>query len=253
MATTTNKPATPAKGTTAATPATVPPVNKSRHLQMMAVRGKTEDRLVADLVTDGLASNAGTAIRFAEPEHGDVSLTDLVASLREQGEAVNRGDLAAAERMLLAQAVALNTVFSEMARVAHLNLFKAPEWADRYLRLALKAQGQSRATVETLATIKNPPVVFARQANINNGGQQQVNNGVVQSSNVSANAPQDRGLVSGGASEPACGEISAIEPNKLLEASDGEQLDPRAQSASGGAHSDLAPVERLNRPQERSR
>jgi hypothetical protein len=32
-------------------------------------------------------------------------------------------------------------------------------------------------TLETLATIKNPPVVYARQANINNGGQQQVNNG----------------------------------------------------------------------------
>jgi hypothetical protein len=44
------------------------------------------------------------------------------------------------------------------------------------MRLALRAQGQCRATLETLAAIKNPPVVFARQANINNGGQQQVNN-----------------------------------------------------------------------------
>jgi len=48
---------------------------------------------------------------------------------------------------------------------------------ETYLRLALKAQAQSRATLETLAAIKNPPVVFARQANINHGGQQQVNNG----------------------------------------------------------------------------
>ena len=46
---------------------------------------------------------------------------------------------------------------------------------DRYMRLALKAQGQCRATLETLATIKNPPVVFARQANIAQGPQQ-VNN-----------------------------------------------------------------------------
>ena len=43
------------------------------------------------------------------------------------------------------------------------------------MRLALKAQGQCRATLETLATIKNPPVVFARQANIAQGPQQ-VNN-----------------------------------------------------------------------------
>ena len=50
--------------------------------------------------------------------------------------------------------------------------------ADRYMRLALKAQGQCRATVETLALLKNPPV-FARQANIA-GGAQLVNNGTIQ-------------------------------------------------------------------------
>ena len=42
------------------------------------------------------------------------------------------------------------------------------------MRMAMKAQNQCRMTLETLATIKNPPVVFAKQANINNGGQQQV-------------------------------------------------------------------------------
>ena len=48
--------------------------------------------------------------------------------------------------------------------------------AETYVRLALKAQAQCRATLETLATIKNPPVVYARQANIA-AGRQQVNNG----------------------------------------------------------------------------
>jgi hypothetical protein len=46
------------------------------------------------------------------------------------------------------------------------------------MRMAMRAQNQCRMTLETLATIKNPPVVYAKQANINNGGQQQVNNGV---------------------------------------------------------------------------
>ncbi len=50
---------------------------------------------------------------------------------------------------------------------------------DRYLRLALKAQSQCRATLETLATIKNPPAVFARQANIAHGPQQVNNNGMM--------------------------------------------------------------------------
>ena len=45
-----------------------------------------------------------------------------------------------------------------------------------YLRLALKAQSQCRATLATLAAVKNPqPVAFVRQANIAHGPQQ-VNN-----------------------------------------------------------------------------
>jgi hypothetical protein len=43
------------------------------------------------------------------------------------------------------------------------------------MQMVLKAQSQCRATLKTLATIKNPPVVFARQANIAQGPQQ-VNN-----------------------------------------------------------------------------
>lgn len=39
-------------------------------------------------------------------------------------------------------------------------------------RMALKAQNQCRMTLETLATIENPPVVFARQANVTTGPQQ---------------------------------------------------------------------------------
>jgi len=47
---------------------------------------------------------------------------------------------------------------------------------DRYLELALRAQSQSRATWDALATIKNPPVAgYVRQANIAHGPQQ-VNN-----------------------------------------------------------------------------
>lgn len=173
----TAKTSKPAKVKDAPVPADVTPLDKTRHLQVLRDPSKTEDRQFADLVSDGLASNASTAIRFIKQEHGDVSLTALVASLRDQGEAVNRGDLAASERMLSAQAVALNAVFCEMARRAALNMGEHLGATESYMRLALKAQSQSRATVETLAAIKNPPVVFARQANINNGGQQQVNNG----------------------------------------------------------------------------
>ena len=47
------------------------------------------------------------------------------------------------------------------------------------MRMALKAQNQCRMTLETLSNIKNPPVIFAKQANFSGGGHQQVNNGVL--------------------------------------------------------------------------
>ncbi len=77
--------------------------------------------------------------------------------------------------MLLTQAQTLDTVFHKLARLAGSN-FSNLEAADTFMRLALRAQSQCRATLETLAVIKNPTTVaFVRQANIANGPQQ-VNN-----------------------------------------------------------------------------
>lgn len=162
--------------TKSAAPAAPALVEKSRRLEIQAVPGKTDDRQISDLISEGIATNASTAIRFIGYDHAEVSLTDMVASLKEQGQAVNRGDMAGAERMLSAQAVALNAMFAELARRAALNMGQHLDVTDRYLRLALKAQSQSRATIETLAAIKNPPTVFARQMNVAHGPQQ-VNNG----------------------------------------------------------------------------
>lgn len=81
------------------------------------------------------------------------------------------------ETLLTCQVVALNTIFTELVRRSALNMGEYLDASERYLRLALKAQNQCRSTLETLAAIKNPPVVFAKQANINQGnGNQQVNN-----------------------------------------------------------------------------
>lgn len=150
-------------------------VDKSRFLEVPARPGVSEGRLMADVATDGIASNASTAIAFLRNEQPGLSLTDMVCSLQEQGRRVNGNDFAAQEQMLNAQANALNTVFAELCRRAALNMGEYPDATDRYLRLAFKAQSQCRATVETLAAIKNPPV-FTRQANIAHGPQQ-VNNG----------------------------------------------------------------------------
>ncbi len=214
----------------------LPTVDKSRTLELGCKDGESVDRATARMLALGTVPNAATVIAFSQTQFTDLSLTDLALALREQGEAVNRGDMNAAERMLTGQAVALNAVFAELARRAALNMGTHLEAADKYLRLALKAQAQSRATIETLAAIKNPPVVFARQANINNGGQQQVNNGAVSEP------------VRAGASAHA--ENSDSTQNELLEANNGEGLDTGAQGAAGRGHQGLAPVGSFNGPKD---
>lgn len=163
------------------TPTKRAPAAPSRKPMTMDVQlkpGETQDRAIAGMVGRGLITNASTAVRYLQGDHGELSLMDMARELREQGDAINCGDFAVSERMLNAQAVALNMMFAELARRAALNMGEYIGAAETYMRLALKAQSQCRTTIETLAAMKNPPIVFARQANIANGPQQ-VNNGEV--------------------------------------------------------------------------
>ena len=147
-----------------------------RHV--VKVTGAVVDReqLLADLTTEGVFTNAVLLQSFSKNVIGDIGLTETMLSLRAAIKEVGNGDLRSVEAILIGQAGALNAMFSELARCAGLNMGEHLGATETYMRLALKAQGQCRATLETLAAIKNPPVVYARQANISHGPQQ-VNNG----------------------------------------------------------------------------
>ena len=135
---------------------------------------------------------------------GGIDVPSLTDVLRDQAAAVNRGELNHVEAMLMNQATALQSLFARLAERGMSCDTIVPFEAN--LRMALRAQSQCRATLETLAAIKNPPVVFAKQANINQGnGNQQVNNGIP-------------------ASATHAGEI-INQPNELLEAQHGERMD----------------------------
>ena len=169
----------------------------------------------------------------ADKSAGYESVTDLpglMAILREQGEAVNAGNLAQAEAMLMNQATTLQTVFARLVERGMGCTDVVPFEAN--LRMGLRAQSQCRATLETLAAIKNPSsVAFVRQANIVHGPQQ-VNNGP-----PALSRPRE----------------NEITPSKLLEARDGERLDTRAASAAIGANSELETVGAFNRPKDGNR
>jgi len=210
-------------------PVAVAQVDKSRFLEIGRGRTESEDRAVARVLSDSLVTNASTAIRFLHAEHPGLSLNDMVHELREQGQAINRGDLAMSERMLNAQSMTLNSIFIEMARRSALNMGEHLEASDRYMRLALKAQAQCRATVETLSEMKNPhAVAFVKQANIANGAQQ-INNGLT-STHPSARAKESRSL-----------------PIKQLEQQHVERMDTGAKGSASGANSDMATVGTVHR------
>jgi hypothetical protein len=132
--------------------------------------------------------------------------------------------------MLVAQSLTLDALFNKLIARAMANseagYLNATE---TYLRLALRAQSQARATGETLGALKKPPgVAFVRQANIAHGPQQ-VNNSPQP---VSADASHAREIKN--------------QPNKLLEQTNGERLEFGAKDATSGADPCLETVAAVN-------
>lgn len=173
---------------------------------------------------------AAVTLKDYGKSYGDLDLSGLIDALTVQTVAANDGDLGRGEAMLTAQAHVLDAIFNNLARRAINSEYM--ENLDRYLKLALRAQSQCRATWETLSTMKNPPMVgYVRQANIAHG-HQQVNN-----------AP------------PTAGDTSHARENtnlqnKLLEENDGERLDFGAAGATGRADPAMVPLGKGDRTKD---
>lgn len=114
----------------------------------------------------------------------ELEVPDLITEMKKAGDEAVAGDMGRVERMLANQLLTLDALFNNLAQRAHRqDTFKGIEVLTR---LALKAQGQARATAETLSVIKNP-TTFIRQANIAHG-HQQVNNAPLPASIAQARA-----------------------------------------------------------------
>lgn len=82
------------------------------------------------------------------------------------------GDLRSASHMLTAQALTLDAVFTDLLQRSSLNSRDYPHAAERYMRLALKAQAHSRATIEALAKLHQPREQTVKHVHIDNRGGQ---------------------------------------------------------------------------------
>lgn len=80
------------------------------------------------------------------------------------------GDRVASSELLTAQALSLDSIYTEYARIALVNIQNA-DASERYMRLALKAQSNARATLEALAKLHQPREQTVRHVHVNDGGQ----------------------------------------------------------------------------------
>ena len=140
-----------------------------------AKEGNGQDQVMAHKVLNPECLSAALVCTYYG---GALEMNAVLQELITQSGEVHRGDMKRPEAILVSQAHALNSLFVALACASHENMGGGHcDAADRYLRLALKAQSQCRATLETLAAIKNPPACsIAQQANVTTGPQQ-INNG----------------------------------------------------------------------------
>jgi hypothetical protein len=186
------------------------------------------ERVGAQLAAPELA--AWRVIAAAEKTSGLGEIIDtpgMLAALRAQGAAINAGNMNRVEAMLVNQATALQTLFVRLAERG-LAQDSLPQY-EAHMRLALKAQAQSRATLDTLTNVRNGPVIYARQANVAAGAPMQVNNEL-----------------------PAHAGARQIEnpPNQLLEPPADDRMDARTPSSAGACDQPMEAVEAKHRAED---
>jgi len=198
-------------------------VESNNNLQLtLRHENDTETAAIAAALTNPAMNSAGTIQRL----DAQLNVNALVSELTSQIAAVNGGNMQRPEAMLFAQAETLEGLFHFLVRQA-LGQDRLPQY-ETHMRLALKAQSQSRATLEALAEIKNPrSVAFVKQANI--ATNQQVNNG----DNITL--------------RPGARTRENEKPqNKLLRDTKHETLDARRTRTTSGVNSPMEAVGAVN-------
>jgi hypothetical protein len=141
------------------------------NLTIVSEPGKSEGRGRADVALCAAANGMAATRLFARGTFGDLPIDDLYSAHMDWCKAAKAGDLSHQKAMLAAQADALNSIFTEMARRAALNMGEYLGTTETYMRLALKAQAQCRASIEALDSLTSGRVQTVKHVHVNEGGQ----------------------------------------------------------------------------------
>ena len=195
-------------------------------LQIVRCPGETDSQALARTNMNPVSKAATTMLHFDPSGVDGVEFMDLLGELElSVKETLSQERMDHAQKMLAAQSHVLDGIFHALAARSAMNLGEYISAAETYLKLALRAQSQCRATLETLSEIRNPKIAsIVNQANIS-GGHQQVNNRARDTGN---------------------------RQSKLLEAQDHERLDFGASKETVRADSAVEAVGKVDRADKRS-
>ena len=185
-------------------------MNTKKKTPTVKMEGKSISAKMANATIKSSFVNAALTQAFTKDMLPENDLAALAEALQVNIKDVQAGDMASMEAMLVGQAQALQSIFVSLGRraVAQTQL----KHYGMYLTLALKAQSQSRATIQALTELKYPKQVsFVKQANISHGNQQVNNGGNETNTHVRVHA-----------------RVNTIQSNELLEVNHGcEKMDTR--------------------------
>jgi len=198
-------------------------------LLVEAESGKSQKRQIVDMLhRPEFLAHVGQKPFYKDIHGNEPNINDALGTLKEIVEDVQKGDMSRPEAILMSQATTLDALFSALLRKASIQQHM-PNY-EAFMRMALKAQAQCSLTLRTLSEIKSPRqgATFVRQ--MNNAGQQVVNNNLA------------------GAQETGKKQNELLREGETLEA-----VDKGGETATIEAHSRMEALEEINRTQEPGR
>lgn len=145
---------------------------------VLTLQQKTEEtgaQSMARKLLQPTLKNAAAASAFTEKMMGNSLELPGIGDYADHIHAVTHdaagGDIQMARKVLAAQAITLDSMFAEFARRAALNMGVHINAAERYGRLAIRAQSNCRTTLEALAKLHLPREQTVRNVHVNEGGQ----------------------------------------------------------------------------------
>ena len=152
-----------------------PATGPNNALEVSADEGERASLACARVLLDPEARHGLAVSQLHKPEWGKMEqapgLGDYANIFRERAAFAVDGDVESASRLLVAQATTLDAIFTEMARRMALNMGEYIGATETYARIALKAQANSRATIEALAKLHQPREQTVRHVYVNEGAQ----------------------------------------------------------------------------------